>query len=99
VTDAKRDFTKPQRFGYVDAHGIMAIPPDFRFATGFSEGLAAVRINDERRYGYIDRAGRLAIPPIACDLAGPFSGGLAAMQRGDQIGYIDSGGRFVWPLK
>ena len=50
--------------------------------------------------GFIDPRGQTVIPPIACEIAGPFTDGLARIQgpRG-KVGYIEQRGEFVWPLR
>jgi len=52
----------------------MVIQPTYEAAEYFSEGLAAVRLND--KWGYIDKAGNVAIA-FKYDYAGPFSSGIA----------------------
>jgi hypothetical protein len=80
-------------YGYIDKSGKMVIPPQFKSAGPFSEGLAAVRIKG--RYGYIDRSGKMVIPP-QFEHASPFSEGLALINsNGNQCGYIDQSGKLV----
>lgn len=62
----------------------------------FSEGLAAIRINDA--WGYVDRQGKLVIPP-GFDDAKAFSGDFAAVARDEKWGYIDRSGKLVVPLQ
>ncbi len=49
------------KHGYIDATGKVVIEPQFEDAKDFSEGLAAVKIND--KYGYIDETGNIVIQP------------------------------------
>ena len=51
----------PFRYGYVDTSGAMVIPPQFRGAFDFSEGLAAVAVmgNGATKWGYIDKTGKV----------------------------------------
>ncbi len=58
--NAKQTFPSAGRFGYIDRTGAFVIPPHYEFAYDFSEGCAAVRI--ENRTGFIDRDGEIAIP-------------------------------------
>jgi hypothetical protein len=52
------------KYGYIDRTGRVIIPPKFKEAGNFSDGLARVRLNEaEQRYGYIDTSGRVVIPP------------------------------------
>jgi WG containing repeat len=88
--------------GYIDQFGKVVIQPKFDEAWKFSEGLAAVLIDD--RWGYIDITGRIVIQPQYFE-AGNFKEGLAAVgafstsvqtngQAGN-YGYIDKTGEFV----
>ena len=53
------------KWGYIDKSGKFVIDPQFDYAEGFSEGLAAVRSGDEKtgKWGFIDRSGKYAITP------------------------------------
>ncbi len=83
--------------GFIDPKGATVIAPRFRFAYGFSEGLAAVQVGE--RWGYIDTGGDFVIEP-RFDRAYPFSEGLAAVNvRSDNdqsmIGFIGRSGEMV----
>jgi len=89
------------KYGYADrATKALVIPCRFSDALPFSEGLAAVRVDDAEgcKWGYIDEAGEFVIEP---QFAGalPFSEGLAAVTVDDIIegkqGYIDRSGKMV----
>ena len=73
------------RWGYVDAAGAIAIEPQFRGASVFSEGLA--RVSDRSRFGFVDASGRLVVP-MQYAQADAFSEGLAAVRDGDLWGFI-----------
>ncbi|MBD1911183.1 MULTISPECIES: WG repeat-containing protein [unclassified Leptolyngbya] len=81
----------------------MVIEPHFSFARDFSEGLAAVMVED--RLGYIDKAGRFIIPPLLevdplslyREGAYQFSEGLSRMAIDHQWGYIDPAGKILIP--
>lgn len=49
------------KWGYIDKDGNVVINPQFGFTWDFSEGLAVVRIGDEKsgKYGYIDKTGKI----------------------------------------
>ena len=76
--------------------GKFVINPQFNFANDFSEGLAAVRIGDDKtgKWGYIDKQGKMVVnPQFDCDwVCSGFSEGLAAVRVGDdktgKWGYI-----------
>lgn len=88
--------------GFIDRTGRVVIEPLFRGTSGFSEGLAAVKIigNDgEYVWGYIDRAGRFAVAPQFRE-AQPFAGGLAQVTTADgKESLIDGSGKVIWQLK
>ena len=94
----------PQGNGYIDNTGQIAIEPQFDWVGKFSEGLAAVMI--EERIGYINRNGELVIEPQfdydqEIDGFEYFSEGLAVVSFQDreydsfQKGYIDNRGRLA----
>ncbi|MDR2295650.1 MAG: WG repeat-containing protein [Clostridiales Family XIII bacterium] len=83
-------------WGYLDATGTLAIPPRFKGASYFREGLAPVQDADGK-WGFIDRAGQLIIP-CAYDLALPFSEGLAYVQVAGRVGYIDKENQIAIPI-
>ena len=47
-------------------------------------------------WGFIDQSGEFVIEP-QFDHAWDFDNGLAMVQVGDTLGYIDRSGNFVWP--
>jgi hypothetical protein len=87
------------KVGFIDKTGKVVIAPLFRETSGFSEGLAAVKIiGSDGRYvwGYIDRAGEFVVAPQFRD-ARPFAGGLAHVTTADGARrLIDSSGKVVW---
>lgn len=89
------------KLGFIDKTGRVVIEPLFRETSGFSEGLAAVKIiGSEGQYawGYIDRAGRFAVAPRFKE-ARPFAGGLAHVTTADgKSQLIDASGRVIRQL-
>ncbi len=81
--------TENDKIGFIDSTGRVAIPPQFRSAGEFSEGLASARLSGT--YGYIDATGTFIIPP-QFDYATPFSGGLAVVYRNGMPSYIHPNG-------
>ncbi len=72
-------------WGYIDPSGDFAMPPQFKNATSFSEGLAAAvpyGTDQGTGWGYIDRAGNFVVKP-GFILASRFSNGLAAVATRD----------------
>jgi hypothetical protein len=95
------------KYGYINRQGEVVIPAQFSSAGDFSEGLAAVLVNDgpePHGYGFIDTVGKMVIAPRFRN-AHRFSEGLAAVSvphpahpddPEDEIwGVIDKSGRFV----
>ncbi len=101
------------KWGYIDKTGKVVINPQFSggdfglFDAGklisfgsFREGLAAVRIGDEKsgKWGFIGKDGRFVINP-QFDEVFPFNEGLAVVRVGDngtsRFGYIDGTGKYV----
>ncbi len=74
-------------YGYIDHKGNTVIPPTFRDAGQFSEGLASVTTADGER-GYIDKTGLFVIK-LGSGRGGQFSDGLATLA-------VDSGGPTKW---
>jgi hypothetical protein len=83
---------KTEKYGYIDHTGKFVIPAEFDEAYIFSEGLAAVFLDNH--WSYIDKTGKLTIQP-QFDRAWPFSEGLAAVMVNKKIGYIDTRGKLI----
>ncbi|MBL0357366.1 MAG: WG repeat-containing protein [Chitinophagaceae bacterium] len=52
---------QPEKYGYIDKKGKVAIEIKYDGSYGFSEGLASVYNRDENKWGYIDTKGNLII--------------------------------------
>lgn len=89
------------KLGFIDRTGRVVIEPLFRETSGFSEGLAAVKIigsDGQYVWGYIDRAGRFAVEPRFRE-AHPFAGGLARVGTADgKKQLIDGTGKVIRQL-
>jgi len=89
-------------FGFMDTSGNVVISGKYFQCQRFSEGLAAVCIPTALRStcGFIDTSGKMVIPPRAWAFCVPFDGGLSQVRvycdEGEEIGYIDKEGRWVW---
>ncbi len=80
-------------WGYVNKKGEMAIDATFDSALPFSNGLAAVCV--EEKWGYVNTAGEMIIAP-AFEAAGEFSrNGLAPVQKNGRWGYVNKKGALV----
>jgi hypothetical protein len=82
-----------ERWGYSDRAGNPVIPRHFEYAGPFHDGIAKVRANG--KYFFIDKAGRRVSGEF--DGVFEFHEGLAAVQVGDNIGYIRRDGSFALP--
>jgi DNA-binding transcriptional regulator/RsmH inhibitor MraZ len=86
------------KLGFIDKTGRVVIEPLFRETSGFSEGLAAVKIigsDGQYVWGYVDRAGAFAITPQFRQ-AQPFAGGLARVMAADgKEQLIDGTGKVI----
>lgn len=82
------------KWGYIDRSGRVIIKPQFDSAGRFTQdGVAAVK--KDGKYGFIDKGGRVIVG-FDFDNADWLSSGLGMVQRGDERGYINRDGRFVW---
>jgi hypothetical protein len=86
------------KLGFIDRTGKVVVEPMFRETSGFSEGLAAVKIigsDGQYVWGYIDHAGRFAIAPRFRE-AHPFAGGLAQVATAEgKEQLIDGTGKVI----
>lgn len=84
-------------YGYIDHKGNTVIPPVFRDAGQFSEGLASITTADGQK-GYIDKAG-LVVIKLTSGRGGGFSDGLATLaveiDGRTKMGYIDRTGKTI----
>lgn len=97
VSDGRARFcNRDGWFGYLDAHGRVAIAPRFFSADSFSGGLAAAAV-DAVPYGYLDPSGTWVIKP-RFEQAAPFRGGLALVVEdgGKSYGYVNRDGQTVY---
>lgn len=85
-------------YGYLDLDGDVAIPAAYTDVGPFSQGLAAVR-NEDQLYGYIDRTGRL-VADCQFAQAFPFSCGYALVVNAQGLaGYLDRTGELAIPCR
>lgn len=94
---------RPQKHGFVDTQGKLAIPAKFDDARSFgSNGLAAVRIGEHWRF--INTKGEFSIEPLFDDVPDSpesvfDSFGLARVRQGKKWFLIDTQGKQVGPAK
>lgn len=84
------------RWGYVDVAGKYIINPQFDNARSFRGGIAPVTAGG--RIGFIDRTGHFVVNPQFDHVGDVPIGTYWLVQSEDKLGYIDTHGRFVWPL-
>ena len=88
-------FSENWKYGY-KKDDVVVIPAIYDDAMDFSEGLAAVKLNDN--YGFIDYSGNEVIP-FKYDFAWDFFKGMARVEIEGKWGYIDRIGNEVVPIK
>lgn len=83
--------------GFIDKTGKMVLKTPYDVTVSFSEGLAPVRVGDQKtgKWGCIDKSGKLVIPAQFPDKP-VFKNGLAKLKTPEGIGYIDKTGKWVW---
>ncbi len=80
------------KWGLMNVHGVVLIEPQWDDQRDFSEGLAAVKLDD--KWGYINTSGQFAIKPQFRG-AKDFYNGLGAVARDQDWVYIDISGRIA----
>lgn len=86
---------KAGKWGYIDRRGEVVVPPRFRHAGDFGDGLA--QVETEKGPGYIDAQGTIVfmlhaeLGPVDWTL--PFTEGLARFSRKGKVGYFDRQGK------
>ena len=100
--------------GYIDRKGSVVLNPGqlperVVMASDFSEGLAAVGVNNlgygadyfsgTTKYGFIDQTGKFVIKPQFDRVLSPFCDGLAFIENGSFQGYIDKSGIVVIDIR
>lgn len=100
-TDGMIRFKQNNLYGFYDTAGRIVIEPQYRTASGFSEGLAVVLIDfdsDYAAYRFIDKSNHIAID-ADYEYAFSFSEGYAIVKKYDRFGMIDHKGKEVLPIK
>ncbi len=85
-----------EKYGITTKYGTIKRKPHYDDVQGFSEGLAAVKIDGE--WGYIHHRKGMVIAPRFEDTR-PFSKGLAAVKMNGKWGYINKKGTLVIPCQ
>lgn len=90
----------PGKWGFIDHTGKEVITPKYNYANNFSEGLAAVFIDNDfqRGWGFIDEMDRVVIPNIY-EIVSNFKNGTALVSLNNKWGKIDKLGNIVLPIK
>lgn len=100
-TDGMIRVREGELYGFLDTTGATVIKPQYRTASGFSEGLAVVIIDFDSfscAYGFIDMNNKLVIPAIY-EYAYPFQEGYAVVKQYDRFGVIDHKGKEMLPMR
>ena len=89
-------FFDGSRWGYVDEHGSVVIPPRFRYFVKFSEQLAPAFDDDRELLGYFRPDGSWAFHlPDGCDGAGDMCEGATWFRRESCFGLINHHGEIL----
>ena len=78
-------------YGYVSESGLETISPKYLYATNFSEGLAAVMM-DDGKFKFIDKYENTIIKPKKYDSVGIFRNGLCKVTKKGMTWEIDKKG-------
>ena len=83
-------------YGFINKKGLLVVKPQYSEILSFSQGLAAVKIDE--KWGYIDKTGKVIVKPQFSE-AYSFFEGLAAIQIDGEwrYNYIDKEGIIVRP--
>ena len=85
---------KGNEYGYMDSDGKVLLDPQFSSIHGFSEGLAAVKL--QNKWGYINKQLEMVISPQFTGFStGNFSEGLAIVEKEGKKGYINKKGEII----
>ncbi len=92
--------------GYIDEKGSIVIPPSFRQAGEFAEGLAPVK-TESGLWGFIDPAGKMVVQPQFEDVCSSgrgvllrcFSDGLIPVKKDGLWGYMNPSGDLAIPCR
>jgi hypothetical protein len=89
----EKDKNGKKVYGFVDSTGAVVIPAKYEDATGFYDGLCAVK--EKGKVGYINKKGEWVIQP-AYDWGGGFKFGTALIIENNKYGIINREGKMVW---
>jgi hypothetical protein len=101
-----QDFVAPDKWGFVNRSGKLAIKPQFAAVHAPSEGMIAVQTGQWKKighgvkswipgkWGYVNTRGKQVIKS-QFDGADPFSEGLAGVRVDGKWGYADTSGKIV----
>ncbi|MBW4616667.1 MAG: WG repeat-containing protein [Desmonostoc vinosum HA7617-LM4] len=94
VATSEYDFgySAAEKCGFQNKQGKAVIEPQFDGCQGFSQGLAAVRVDE--KWGYINRTGKFIISP-QFDYADSFIEERALVVSNGKIGFINTTGKIV----
>jgi len=87
------------KYGYIDREGNVVIPPQYRYARSFENGMAVVEhLNGE--FSIIDKEGNI-ISHLDYAFVGGIGEGLLSFQEafGEKYGYIDLEGKIIIPVQ
>lgn len=80
-------------FGYINTKGELAIPPAYKEADEFNEGLARVRVKG--KYGFINKMGETVLPFSLEVTHATFNDNRLGVKVGDKWGFSDARGKIA----
>ncbi len=84
-------------YTFIDKIGHLAFGETyFNYASGFSEGLAAVQKEPDDKFGFINTKGEFEIPPQYDGVFTDFSENLCAVEKDGRTFYIDKNNHFLF---
>ena len=83
-------------WGWLSYKNKWIILPKYESAKSFSDGLAAVQLNN--KWGFVNKTGK-EVTPLKYDDVRDFNEGLAAVQLNNKWGFVNKTGKEVTPLK
>jgi len=85
--------------GCINRAGELVIPFEYYMIENFSEGLAAVQIEENGKWGYLNTKGEMQIEPRFDEIGiveGHFRNGLALVEENSKQFYINKYGEKIW---
>ena len=93
IYDKNSKKAKGGLWGYVSVYGEVVIEPKYEQAYGFSEGIAAIKLNN--KWGFINVKGESVVPFEYDEVESNFKDGKGKLARNGEIFVFDKSGRLI----